>query len=130
LKLKKTVSYDRVKHIVEVDERILAVFTLDSTEQIQDLFIIAKDANIDRSMVETVKSMLDLKLESEIENLSLGKHFWDISEYERFSVIRIYEANRLIVVIAKSHFAAGDVAETVLGYLYESDKEPEPVSLF
>ncbi len=52
-------SYDKVKHIVEVDEKILAVFIVDSTEKIQELFI-AKDADIDRSIVESVKSILDL----------------------------------------------------------------------
>jgi hypothetical protein len=52
-------SYDKAKHIVEVDEKILAVFIVDSTKKIQELFI-AKDADIDRSIVESVKSILDL----------------------------------------------------------------------
>ena len=52
-------SYDKAKHLVEVDEKILAVFIVDSTEKIQELFI-AKDADIDRSIVESVKSILDL----------------------------------------------------------------------
>ena len=52
-------SYDKAKHIVEVDEKILAVFIVDSTEKIQELFI-AKDSDIDRSIVESVKSILDL----------------------------------------------------------------------
>jgi hypothetical protein len=47
-------SYDRAKHIVEVDERIMAVFIVDSTGKISDLFI-AEDANIDRSFIETIK---------------------------------------------------------------------------
>jgi hypothetical protein len=41
-------SYDKVKHIVEVDENILAVFIVDSAEKISDLFI-AGDAEIDNS---------------------------------------------------------------------------------
>jgi hypothetical protein len=52
-------SYDKAKHIVEVDEKILAVFIVDSTEEIQELFI-AKDSDIDRSIVESGKSILDL----------------------------------------------------------------------
>ena len=52
-------SYDKAKHLVELDEKILAVFIVDSTEKIQELFI-AKDADIDRSIVESVKSILDL----------------------------------------------------------------------
>jgi hypothetical protein len=45
--------YDKVKHLVEVDEKILAVFIVDSTEKIQELFI-AKDAEIDRSRVSQI----------------------------------------------------------------------------
>ena len=121
-------SYDKIKHLVEVDERILAVFIVDMTGKMQELFI-AKDAEIDRSMAETVKSILDLKLETERQQIpSIGNHLWDISEYDKIRVIRIYQANQLIVVLAKSHTAPADTAETVLGYLYESDEEP--VSLF
>jgi hypothetical protein len=52
-------SYDKAKHIVEVDEKILAVFIVDSIEKIQELFI-AKDSDVNRSIVESVKSILDL----------------------------------------------------------------------
>jgi hypothetical protein len=124
--------YEKIKHIVEVDEKILAVFIIDSNGKISDLFI-APDARIDRSFIETIKSKLNIKFETmegvkeEIQpstNL-LGRHLWDISEYDNVRVLRIYESNRLIVVLAKSHTSPGDVAETVLGYLYESDEEEE-----
>jgi hypothetical protein len=59
-------SYDKAKHIVEVDEKILAVFIVDSTEEIQELFI-AKDSDIDRSIVESGKSILDLIGNQDIE---------------------------------------------------------------
>lgn len=52
--------YDKAKHLVELDEKILAVFNVDPTEKMQELFN-AKDADIDRTMVESVKSTLDLK---------------------------------------------------------------------
>ena len=56
----------------------------------------------------------------------IGKHLWDISEYDKIRVIKVYEANRLIVVLAKSHTLPGDTADTVLGYLYEcNDDEQE-----
>jgi hypothetical protein len=125
--------YEKIKHIVEVDEKILAVFIIDSNGKISDLFI-APDARIDRSFIETVKSKLNLKMEIVEETAEdelqpsinlLGSHLWDISEYDNLRVIRIYESNRLIVVLAKSHTSPGDVAETVLGYLYETDEEEE-----
>ena len=57
-------SYDKAKHIVEVDERILAVFIVDSAGKISDLFI-AEDANIDHSFIETVQSSLNVRFERE-----------------------------------------------------------------
>jgi hypothetical protein len=124
-------SYDRAKHIVEVDEKILAVFIVDSTGKISDLFI-AEDANINRSFIETIRTTLNIRFEEKNEGTKdqpLGQHLWDILEYNKLRIIKIYESERLIVVLAKSHLSAGDTAETVLGYLYESEDE-QPKSLF
>jgi hypothetical protein len=124
-------SYDRAKHVVEVDERILAVFIVDSTGKISDIFI-AEDANIDRSFIESIRSALNIRFESKNESMAdqpLGQHLWDISEYDKVRIIKIYESERLIVVLAKSHLSPGDIVETVLGYMYESEDEP-PKSLF
>lgn len=122
--------YDRAKHVVEVDERILAVFIVNSTGKISDLFV-AEDANIDQSSIETIRTTLDIRFEEKgsIKDQPLGQHLWDILEYDKVRVIKIYELERLIVVLAKSHSSPGDIAETVLGYLYESEDEP-PRSLF
>ena len=128
-------SYEEIKHIVEVDEKILAVFTIDSNEKISDIFI-APDTKIDRSFIEIVTSILDLKFkkinkgaciaEDKSRSHIIGKHLWDISEYDKIRVIKVYEANRLIVVLAKSHTLPGDTADAVLGYLYEcNDDEQE-----
>jgi hypothetical protein len=124
-------SYDRAKHIVEVDERILAVFIVDSSGKISDLFI-AEDANINRSFVENIRTTLNIRFEGKYENTRdqpLGQHLWDIFEYDKVRIIKIYESERLIAVLAKSHLSPGDIAETVLGYLYESEDE-QPKSLF
>jgi hypothetical protein len=126
-------SYDKAKHIVEVDEKIVAVFVVNPDGNISDLFI-AEDAKIDRSMVESVRSALNLKFENNQEQRTnpslLGEHLWDILEYDKIRVIKIYELNRLLVVLAQSHTSPGEVAETVLGYLHESDEEYQPKSLF
>ena len=124
-------SYDRAKHVVEVDERILAVFIVDSTGKISELFL-AEDANIDRSFVETIRTTLNIRFEGKNESSGhqpLGQHLWDILEYDKVRIIQIYESERLIVVLAKSHSSPGDIAETVLGYLYESEDQ-QPKSLF
>ena len=128
-------SYDKAKHIVEVDEKILAVFVMNPDSNISDLFI-AEDSKIDSFMVESVRSALNLKFENRQEHRrtnplsSIGEHLWDISEYDKIRVIRIYELNRLLVVLAQSHTSPGEVAETVLGYLHESDEAEQPKSLF
>jgi hypothetical protein len=124
-------SYDRAKHIVEVDEKILAVFIVDSTGKISDLFV-AEDANINHSFIETIRTSLNIRFEGKNENTKdqpLGQHLWDILEYDKVRIIKIYELERLIVVLAKSRSSPGDIAETVLGYLYESEDE-QPKSLF
>ena len=124
-------SYDRARHVVEVDERILAVFIVDSTGKISGSFI-AEDANINHSFIETVRTALNIRFEGRNESTrdqSLGQHLWDILEYDKARIIKIYESERLIVVLAKSHSSPGDIAETVLGYLYESEDE-QPKSLF
>jgi hypothetical protein len=117
-------SYDKAKHIVEVDEKIMAVFVVNPDGNTSDLFI-AEDAKIDRSMVESVRSALNLKFENNQEQTNLP-----LLEYDKIRVIKIYELNRLLVVLAQSHTSPGEVAETVLGYLHESDEEEQPKSLF
>ena len=124
-------SYDRAKHIVEVDERILAVFIVDPSGNISELFV-AADANINHSFIETIRNTLNIRFEGKNESIKdqpLGQHLWDILEYDKVRIIKIYESERLIVVLAKSHSSPGDIAETVLGYLYESEDE-QPKSLF
>jgi hypothetical protein len=126
-------SYEKVKHIVEVDEKILAVFIVDSNGNTSDIFI-APDAKVDRSFIETLRLNLDLKfkgtekadvLEEKPKSNALGKHLWDISEYDKIRVITIYESNHLVVVLAKCHTPPGDTADTVLGYIYESNEGEE-----
>jgi hypothetical protein len=89
-------------------------------------------------MVESVRSDLNLKFERNKEEQrrtnpsSLGEHLWDISEYDKIRVIKIYESNSLIVVLAQSHTSPGEVADTVLGHLYEEEdnEQQQPPSLF
>jgi hypothetical protein len=60
-------SYDRSKHVVEVDERILAVFIVNSTGKISGL-IVAEDANIDHSFIETIRTTLNIRFEGKNES--------------------------------------------------------------
>ena len=46
-------KYDKIRHLVEVDDDILAVFTV-MTSQIKELYI-AKNSKIDRNYVDSVQ---------------------------------------------------------------------------
>jgi hypothetical protein len=121
-------SYERVKHLAEVHENILAVFILDSNGNIPKFFV-AKDAkNINYSIVETIRDSLNLKFENDKSNI-LGKHIWDISQYDNIRLFRIYELDYLIIIVTVSSAKLGHMAETILGYLYDSE-EDTPKSLF
>lgn len=130
-------SYEKIRHIVEVDEKILAVFTINSEGKTSDMFI-APDAKIDKSFIEIIRSKLEFKFEVTNKTTTgieegakegsrteiIGKHLWDISEYDNIRVIKIYEANRLIVVLTKSHTSLA-TAGTVLGYVNECNEDEQ-----
>ncbi|HJT48903.1 MAG TPA: hypothetical protein VJ729_12040 [Nitrososphaeraceae archaeon] len=142
-------SYEKIRHIVEVDEKILAVFTINSEGKTSDMFI-APDTNIDKSFIEIIRSKLEFNFEpinktkavieesakEKLRTETIGKHLWDISEYDNIRVIKIYEASHLIVVLTKPHTSLGTTADTVLGYVYECNedeqekREESPPSLF
>jgi hypothetical protein len=132
-------SYEKIRHIVEVDEKILAVFTINSEGKTSDIFI-APDANIDKSFIEIIRSKLEFKFEAidkttttaieegakeKSRTQMVGKHLWDISEYDNIRIIKIYEANRLIVVLTKPYISLRTTADTVLGYVYECNEDKQ-----
>jgi hypothetical protein len=129
-------SYEKIRHIVEVDEKILVVFTIDSQGKTSGMFI-APDANIDKSFIEIIRSKLEFnainKATTAVEEGAkekssaeiIGKHLWDIFEYDNIRVIKIYEANRLIAVLTRPHTSLGTTADTVLGYVYECNEDEQ-----
>ena len=70
-------SYDRAKHVVEVDERISAVFIVDSVGKISDLFV-AEDANFNRSFIESIRTTLDIDLKEKKKAQKIN-HWGNIS---------------------------------------------------
>ena len=62
-------NYDKIKHLVEVDDDILAVFIVMSS-QIKELYI-AKNSNINRDYVDSIVNELDLNINiKNIKNLT------------------------------------------------------------
>ena len=121
-------TYERVKHLVEVHENVLAVFILDSNGNISELFIAKDVKNINYSAVQKIRDSLNLRFENDKPSI-FGKHLWDISQYDKIRLFRIYESDHLIVVVAKSDAKLGQIVETIIGYLYDSE-EDSPKSLF
>ena len=91
-------NYDKIKHLVEVDDDILAVFIVESS-QIRDQHI-AKTAIIDRKYIDSIfdamgfgenfKSIREQK-GTDYDNKLLGKLRWVVSEYENVRVLKIIE---------------------------------------
>lgn len=128
-------SFERVQHLVEIDENIFAAFVIDRSGNISELFT-APGSELDRSKIEKVISALDIRSVAVADNETveslLGRHKWDVLEYDKFKFIKLYPDGNLnqkmIVVIAASTKDAGDVADTVIGYMNDSDQNEDPPS--
>ena len=133
-----SMSYDRVQHLVEVDRSIFAAFLIDPTGNISDLFI-AHDSDLDKSKIEEITSVLDIKSsdmskKTAVESL-IGRHKWDVLEYEKFKFIKLYPSgdldHKMIVVIAACARDPRDVVNSVIGYMNETEEgEQPPLNLF
>ena len=128
-------SFERVQHLVELDENIFAAFVIDRSGNISELFI-APGSELNRSKIETISSVLDIRsiavAEKEAVERLVGHHRWDVLEYDKFRFIKLYPGGNLdqkmIVVIAACTKDTGDVADTVIGYMNDSEQNEEPPS--
>ena len=131
-------SYEKVQHLVDIDESILAAFVIDSDEHISEVYV-APDSDLDKSKIEKIRLALDIKyytapLKENSKSL-LGRHKWDVMEYDKLKFIKIYPdgnlEHKMIVVIAACTKDPTDVADSVIGYMNESEKDEQlPVDLF
>jgi hypothetical protein len=131
-------SFKKVQHLVDIDENIFAAFVIDSTGAISELFV-APDSDLDKSKIEMIRSALDIKSaavyerEAAAESL-IGCHKWDVMEYEKFKFIKLYPSgnldHKMIVVIAACTKDPGDVADSIIGYMNESEEEQPSLNLF
>ena len=133
-------KYDKIKHLVEVDDDILAVFSVTSTEM-NELYI-ADSSNIDKNYIDSLVHLLKLNQETtttrtdnEIlykdtskESIILGELKWIVIEYDRIRILKIYEPNKTIFVLIKSNTWLEHTVDNILGYYYDLDEIPK--SLF
>jgi len=127
-------SYDKIKHLVEIEDDIFAVFTINSKGEVNDLNI-AKNTDIEKRLMENIstnfKDIFKEEKEKSITNSSdiVGKLKWKILEYEKIRLLYISEIDKTVVVLIKSNTSLDETVDNILGYYYEEDDDI-PKSLF
>lgn len=115
-------NYNKIRHLVEVDDDTLAVFTVNSgmQKQMENLFI-ANNANITKEFVDYIfaRWQANLKTAKVDTDNRVGKLKWTINENERIRTLIIYEKDRFVIVLIKSNKSLSETADNILGYYYE-----------
>jgi hypothetical protein len=115
-------NYNKITHLVEVDDDILAVFTVTLGVQCQmENLTIAKNANISKDFVDQIFANLQENLRSIKQDTDnrVGRLKWSVNETERIRMLIIYEKDRAVVVLIKSNVSLSDSVDNILGYYYE-----------
>lgn len=129
-------SYDKVRHLVEIEDDIFAVFTVNSSGQTNDLNF-AKNIDFENSLIENIFTNFNriLKQDDKIDILTnsssdiLGKLKWKVTEYEKIRILQIADKNKIVVVLIKNNTSLHETVDNILGYYYEEEDEI-PKSLF
>ncbi|HEY4481484.1 MAG TPA: hypothetical protein VI489_01385 [Candidatus Brocadiaceae bacterium] len=118
------VRYHKIKHLVEIEDDILAVFTFipGKKNQIENLNI-AKNANVTRNFVDNIFNKLSDKVENiksgtDMSNI-VGSLKWIIYETDRIRILIIYEMDCAVIVLIKSNTSLSKTVDNILGYYYE-----------
>ena len=125
-------NYNKIKHLVEVDSDILAVFVL-ILDQIKELYV-ASDSHLVYNDIELMKVELNLIEEDKNDRNQKSKHSntgrlkWVVKEYENIRILKIIEPERTILVLIQSNTGFEKTIENILGHYYNWDDIPK--SLF
>ena len=140
IQLSNDTNYDKIKHLVEIEDDIFAVFTINSTGESYGLTV-AKNINFEKSLVEKIYTNFNtiLKQDDKITEILttsssdiLGRLKWKVIEYEKIRILQIADKNEIVVVLIKSNTTLDETVDNILGYYYEDDEEEDniPKSLF
>jgi hypothetical protein len=129
-------SYDKIKHLVEIEDDIFAVFTVNSRGEANTLTV-AENIDFENSLIENIFTNFDkiLKQDDKIDILTsnisdlLGKLKWKVTEYEKIRILQILDKNKIVVVLIKNNTSLHETVDNILGYYYEEEDEI-PKSLF
>ena len=132
-------SYDKIKHLVEIEDDIFAVFTINSRGEAYDLTV-AKKIDFDKSIIENIftnsNNMLKQDNDKLIDIVSnsnsdiVGNLKWKVTEYEKIRMLQIVDNNKIVVVLIKSNTTLDETIDNILGYYYEEENDDTPKSLF
>ena len=106
-------SYDKIKHLVEIEDDIFAVFTINSTGEVYNLTV-AKNIDFEKSLVENIYTnfnkiikqddkITDIPTNSNSSSDILGRIKWKVTEYEKIRILQIADKNKIVVVLIKSN---------------------------
>ena len=130
-------NYDKIKHLVEVEDDIFAVFTINSRGEAIDLTI-AKNIQVEKNIIENIfanfKNVLGqydkLDILNNMANDILDRLKWKVSEYEKIRILQIIEKDKIVVILIKSNTSLDETVDKILGYYYEEEDNEIPKSLF
>ncbi|HET7642335.1 MAG TPA: hypothetical protein VFK40_02410 [Nitrososphaeraceae archaeon] len=130
-------NYDKIKHLVEVEDDIFAVFTINSRGEASDLTI-AKNIQVEKNIIENIfanfKNVLGqydkLDILTNMANDILDRLKWKVSEYEKIRILQIIEKDKIVVILIKSNTSLDETVDNILGYYYEEEDNEIPKSLF
>jgi hypothetical protein len=139
IQLSTDTSYDKIKHLVEIEDDIFAVFTINSTGEAYGLNV-AKNIDFENNLVENIYTNFNMILNQDNKitdifgnsNSSsdiLGRLKWKVTEYEKIRILQIADKNKIVVVLIKSNTTLDETVDNILGYYYE-EEEDIPKSLF
>ena len=130
-------SYDKIKHLVEVEDDIFAVFTIDYKGNSNDDLTIAKNIKVEKNIIENIFSNFN-KISEQYDKIDvlppssseiLGRLKWKVTEYEKIRILQIIEKDKIVVVLIKSNTSLDETVDNILGYYYE-EEDDIPKSLF
>ena len=136
--MNSTTSYDKIKHLVEIEDDIFAVFTINSIGDAKGLTV-AKNIDFESSLIENIYANFNKILKQDdkiIDNFTnsssnlLGKSKWKVIEYEKIRILQIVDKNKIVVVLIKSNTSLHETIDNILGYYYEEEEDDIPKSLF
>lgn len=130
--MENNIGYDKIKHLVDVEDHILAVFTMNSSGKAENLNI-AKDMDVKKGIIE--KIIFNVKnYQNEVQpgifNKTIdeiGELKWKIFEYEGLRILQIFDRETVVVLI-KTNTSLNETVDNILGYYYEEEYIPK--SLF